>query len=61
MAKRRTLKNRNPIAKAVRKLRPQVVQDKRYEASMRALDEMVAESERLGLYEHQHREGTCES
>ena len=49
--KRTKLKNRNPIAKVVTKLGHKVIPDKRKALRMKALDDMVAESERLGLYD----------
>lgn len=51
MSRRRVVKNRNPIARVVRSIRPQVVPDRRRAERERVLDEMVAESERLGLYD----------
>lgn len=41
--------SRNPIARVVRSIRRSIIPDKRQQA----FNEMVAESERLGLYEHQ--------
>lgn len=51
--KKRVLKNRNPIAKVVTKIRNHVIPDKRKAAREKALDELVAETERWRGYDHQ--------
>lgn len=51
MKPNRPKRKRNPIARVVRHLGHRVVGDKRRAERERVLDEMVAESERLGLYE----------
>jgi len=43
---------RNPIARVVTRIRPQVVADRRRALREKALDDMVRESERLGLYDN---------
>lgn len=54
------MKTRNPIANAAKKIRPQTVPDKRRAARAKALDELAAEAQRLGLYDNHYvymREG----
>lgn len=48
--KKRKLKSRNPIAKAVRKLGVKIVPDKRRKAREKTLDELTKEGQRLELY-----------